>query len=437
MIERYQTDAMAALWNEEAKFERWTQVEVAACEAFHARGEISDDEMAIIKEKAHHQSAAHVREHEKVTNHDVVAFVRSVSEMVGEPACRHLHRGLTSSDVVDTANGIALRDSLKVIIESVKVLQQAIAKRALEHKLTPCAGRTHGIHAEPTSFGLRLAGWHTELARNIERLEAALSEVAYGKMSGAVGTFSQTDPEFESFVVQQLGLQAEPVATQVVPRDRHASTLSALSLLGGGLERFATEIRSLQRTDLREAEEGFRKGQTGSSAMPHKRNPITCERVSGMARLLRSYMLSAHENIALWHDRDISHSSVERVIFPDAFHCAHYMVLQFTRVIENLRVYPDNMMENIDRTGGLLFSQNVLGCLLKAGMERQEAYKIVQRAAMNVWEGEFATFRQALEDEKTIQEKLGPSDLDRAFELTPYLRHIDTLFKRAGITSEE
>ena len=434
MIERYQTEAMNRIWNEEAKFERWTQVEVAASAAFHARGEIPDDEMTAISERAHHQSAAKVLEHERVTNHDVVAFVRSVSEMVGEPACRHLHRGLTSSDVVDTANGIALRDSVTVILEATCELQTVIAQRALEHKMTPCAGRTHGIHAEPTSFGIRLAGWHSELNRNIVRLEQILDEISYGKLSGAVGTFSQTDPEFEAFVMDRLGLKAEPVATQVVPRDRHASTLGELSLLGGALERFATEIRSLQRTDLREAEEGFRKGQTGSSAMPHKRNPITCERVSGMARLLRSYMLSAHENMALWHDRDISHSSVERVIFPDAFHCAHYMLQKFTHVMRNLRVYPENMMENIHRTGGLLFSQNVLGCLLRAGMERQEAYAVVQRAAMNVWEGNFPSFRDALGAEETIEAKLKPQELDAAFELAPYLRHVDTLFERAGIT---
>ena len=433
MIERYQTEAMTAIWNEEAKFERWTQVEVAATEAFHSRGEVPDQEMADIREKAHHQSAERVKEHEKVTNHDVVAFVRAVSEMVGEPACRHLHRGLTSSDVVDTANGMALRDSLTVIIEATKALRSVVAQRAVEHKRTPCAGRTHGIHAEPTSFGVRLAGWHTELTRNIERLETALENVSYGKLSGAVGTFSQTDPAFEAFVVERVGLKAEPVATQVVPRDRHPEALSALSLLGGGLERFSTEIRSLQRTDLREAEEGFRKGQTGSSAMPHKRNPITCERVSGMARLLRGYMLAAHEDIALWHDRDISHSSVERVIFPDAFHCAHYMLLKFTHVMENLRVYPENMMDNINRTGGLLFSQNVLGCLLGAGMERQEAYSVVQRAAMNVWEGEFGTFREALESEEVVQQKLNAGQLDEAFELNAYLRHVDTLFERAGI----
>lgn len=436
MIERYQTEAMTAIWNEDAKFERWTQVEVAASAAFHARGEIPDDEMTAIAERAHHQSAEKVLEHERVTNHDVVAFVRAVSESVGEPACRHLHRGLTSSDVVDTANGIALRDSLKVILEATSELREVIAERAREHQFTPCAGRTHGVHAEPTSFGLRLAGWHSELNRNLERLESTLAEISYGKLSGAVGTFSQTDPEFEQFVMERVGLKAEPVATQVVPRDRHASVLSELSLLGGALERFATEIRSLQRTELREAEEGFKKGQTGSSAMPHKRNPITCERVSGMARLLRGYMLSAHENMALWHDRDITHSSVERVIFPDAFHCAHYMLKKFTHVMRNLRVYPENMMENIHRTGGLLFSQNVLGCLLNAGMERQEAYAVVQRAAMNVWEGTFSSFREALGAEETIIEKLQPEELDAAFELTPYLRHIEVLFERAGITPQ-
>ena len=432
MIERYQTEEMSRIWGEEAKFARWTRVEVAACDAFHNRGEIADDEIDKIRQ-GHHQSAARVSEHERETNHDVVAFVRAMSETVGEPACRHIHRGMTSSDVVDTALALALKESFEVVIPQAKALRDAIGNKALQYKTTPCAGRTHGVHAEPTTFGLRMAGWYTEMTRNIARLEQAADEVSYAKLSGAVGNFSQTDPEFEAFVLDKLSLRSEPVATQVVPRDRHASALSALALLGAGMERFATEIRSLQRTDLREAEEYFAKGQTGSSAMPHKRNHITCERITGMARLLRGYMLSGFENVALWHDRDISHSSVERVILPDAFHVAHYMLIKMTRVVENLLVYPERMLENMNNTKGLLFSQNVLGCLLRAGLERQHAYKSVQSAAMRVWAGEAPSFEGALLDEAVVRENVSPEELAKAFTLDAYTRHIDAIFDRAEI----
>ena len=436
MIERYQTDAMTAIWSEHAKFKRWTRVELAATEAFFHQGEVPEDEIEAIRTKHRAPAPARVKEIEAETNHDVVAFVRALSESIGEPACRHLHRGLTSSDVVDTANALALCESLDIIISATVALRDAVNKRAIEHKYTPCAGRTHGVHAEPTTFGLRLAGWSSELNRHIDRLRDSREHIAYAKLSGAVGTFSQTDPKFEAFVVKQLGLKPEPIATQVVPRDRHAQVLGHLALLGAGLERFATEIRSLQRTDLREAEEYFARGQTGSSAMPHKRNPITSERISGMARLLRGYMISAYENVALWHDRDISHSSVERVIFPDAFHCTHYMLERFSALISNLLVYPERMLENMNRTKGLLFSQNVLGCLLEAGMERQAAYKIVQRCAMAVWADEQSDLRTAIAAEPAVQAKLTGEDLAQAFELAPYFKHIDTLFARAEIRDE-
>lgn len=432
MISRYETEEMRAIWNPDATFERWTAVEVAACDAWHTRGLIPDDEMETIRNKAHHQSAERVREIEKETHHDVVAFVRAVGEVVGEPASRHIHRGLTSSDVVDTGLAMAITHSMDVVIEALEQVRQTLAKRAHEFKLTPCAGRTHGVHAEPTTFGLRLAGWYSEVGRHLDRLKAARVEAAYGKLSGAVGNFSQTDPEFEVHALALLQLVREPIATQVVPRDRHAFVFSTLALLGAGIERFSVELRSLQRTDLREAEEGFTKGQTGSSAMPHKKNPITAERLTGMARLLRGYMVAAHENVALWHDRDISHSSVERVAFPDAFHLTHYMLVKFEHLIAHLRVYPENMKTNMDRVKGLMFSQSVLTAMIDHGVDRHEAYRVVQRSAMKVWENQVGHLRDALASEP-LASKLGAEVLEEAFSLRRYTQHIDALFARAGL----
>ena len=432
MIGRYETAAMREIWNEEATFARWTRVEVAACEAWHARSAISDADMEAIRTKAHHQSAARVREFEKVTNHDVVAFVRAVTERVGE-AGRHVHRGLTSSDVVDTALAMALRDSLDILIAATQRLHGVVATRAREFKNTPCIGRTHGVHAEPTTFGVRLAGWCTELERHQARLRLAKEEINVGKLSGAVGTFSQTDPDFETFVLGRLDLHPEPVATQVVPRDRHAMVFSTVAILGAGLERFATEVRHLQRTDVREVEEPFTAGQAGSSAMPHKRNPINCERITGMARLLRGYAMASIEDVALWHDRDISHSSVERVIGPDAFHVAHYMLERFTAVIQDLRVYPDAMQENIYKTKGLIFSQNVLGALLERGLSRQEAYAAVQHAAAQVWEKRSPDFLAALRGDARVCAVLDDRALQTACDLQVYTKHVDALFQRAHL----
>jgi adenylosuccinate lyase len=335
--------------------------------------------------------------------------------------------------VIDTALALILRESFTTVIGAAQGLRATIGERAKEFRTTLCAGRTHGVHAEPTTFGLRIAGWFTEISRNIERLEDARKEISVGKLSGAVGNFSQTDPEFEAFVLDRLGLNCEPVATQVVPRDRHARALSTLALLGAGMERIAVDIRGLQRTELREAEEPFRAGQTGSSAMPHKRNPITSERITGMARLLRGYMTAAYENVALWHERDISHSSVERVILPDAFHTAHYMILKLTALIRDLRVYPEAMQANIERSGGLIFSQSVLGLLLRSGLERQDAYKLVQRNAMRVWEGEATHLKDALLADDEVTSRVPPEQLETAFEPARYQRHVDVLFKRAGI----
>jgi adenylosuccinate lyase len=421
---------MRAIWNDAARFARWTEVEIAVCEVWHERGEIPADEMAALG-AAEPPTAERVREIEATTHHDVVAFVRALGENVGEPASRHLHRGMTSSDVVDTALALSLRQAVDVILEATEALRVVVARRATELKLVPCIGRTHGVHAEPTTFGLRLAGWHSELRRHLARLERAREEINVGKLSGAVGNFSQTDPAFEAAALARLGLSPEPVATQVIPRDRHAVVLSTLAVLGAGLERFATEVRALQRTEVREAEEPFRAGQTGSSAMPHKRNPILTERVTGMARLLRGYANAALENVALWHERDISHSSVERVMLPDAFHLAHTMLQIMTRVIDGLRTYEDAMRQNLERTRGLVFSQNVLGTLLAQGLDRHRAYAMVQAAAMKVWEGEAESFRAALEAEPGLQ--VPAAALDAAFDVGAYSRHVDALFERAGI----
>jgi adenylosuccinate lyase len=434
MIERYETQAMREVWSDEARFQRWTRIEIAACEAWHARGEIPSDEMHTLRTQTRTPSAARVLEIEQTTQHDVVAFVRALTESVSQEAGRHVHKGLTSSDVVDTALAMALRDALHVLLQAVHTLQEALKKQALLYKKQPCVGRTHGIHAEPTTWGLRLAGWVTELERNKQRLQNAVEEISYAKLSGAVGTFSQTDPSFEEHVLNALDLHAEPVATQVVPRDRHAMVFAVLATLGASLERFATEVRALQRTDIREVEEPFREGQTGSSAMPHKRNPITCERITGMARLLRGYAVAGFENVALWHDRDISHSSVERVAFPDAFHAAHYMLMQFTRVVEGMRVYTHAMEENLDKTKGLVFSQSVLGVLLRKGMHRTTAYAVVQKAAMQVWEKQHPHFKDALWAQEDVRACMDEATLQNAFSLEPYLKHIDTLFKRANIT---
>ncbi len=432
MISRYETAAMAAIWNPEATFARWTRVEVAACQVMHSRGAIDAADWQAIASRAHHQSAARVQALEQTTHHDVVAFVSAVAESIG-PAGRHIHRGLTSSDVVDTALALALLDSLDLIVAATTALRQALAERAVASKDLLCVGRTHGIHAEPTTFGLKLCGWVSELQRHLQRLQQARHNIAFGKLSGAVGSFSQTDPDFEAAVLQQLDLQPEPVATQVVPRDRHAEVFSTLAGLGGGLERFATELRHLQRTEVREVEEGFAAGQTGSSAMPHKRNPILCERLCGMARLLRGYAQAALENVALWHERDISHSAVERVIAPDALHVAHYMLLTLTRVVQQLRLYPQAMQHNLQRTGGLVYSQSVLGALLEAGMQRQQAYALVQRCAMQVWEGTAKDFPTALRAQPELTDLLPEARLQAALAPAAYTRHVDRLFARAGV----
>ena len=419
---------MASIWSERAKFSRWLDVEMLAVEARVRLGEVPVEDLTEIKEKAAFD-VARIEEIEAVRHHDVVAFVENVRENVGE-AGRHIHYGMTSSDVLDTATAVALRDSGDLLIEEVGKLTQTIRMKALEHRDTLMAGRTHGVHAEPTTFGAKLAGWAFELSRDRDRLRRARDEVAVGKLSGAVGTYSQLDPEIESFVCERLGLEIEPAATQVTARDRHASFLAAIAVTGASLERFAQEIRHLQRTEVREAEEPFAKGQKGSSAMPHKRNPIICERICGQARLLRAYAMTGFENVALWHERDISHSSVERVTFADACVLLDYMLAKMRWVIDGLVVYPERMQANLDASWGLTNSQSVLTALLAKGtLQREQAYEMVQRHAMQAWD-EGRPLLELLKSDAEVTEHLDPAEIDGLFDPTRYLENTRIIFER-------
>ncbi len=411
MIERYTRPAIGAVWTDEARMEAWRKVEVAACEEME--GPTAQDLDAI---RGATFTVEAVKEREQVTDHDVAAFVDVLSASAGDGG-RWIHFGLTSSDVLDTALALQLRAAGEIVLEGARELADAFAERAREHVDTVCVGRTHGVHAEPTTFGIKLAGFAFEARRNAQRLERAFADASVGAVSGAVGTYSATSPEFEARVLARLGLQAEPVSTQVVPRDRHAELLQAIALAGAGLERFATEIRHLQRTEVREVEEPFRSGQQkGSSAMPHKRNPITTERITGLARLLRGYATAAVENVALWHERDISHSGAERVALPDATILIDYMQSLALRVVRGMVVHADRMRENLDLTHGALFSQRVLLALVAGGMTRDEAYRIAQEHAQRAWD-ERTPLRGLLE-----QADLG-IDLDEVFDLEHYTRY--------------
>jgi len=429
MIERYKSPLVEKIWNEQAKFNRWAQVEVAACKAFHNMGEISDEDMQKIEE-AELPKVERIKEIEKETDHDVVAFVRAFCENIEGDAGRHIHKGLTSSDVCDTAQAMAMRDTLVRLHRRVEDFCYSYLKPLiLKYKDTPCIGRTHGVHAEITSFGLRVAGWYSELSRCLLRIVRTLDSVSHAKLSGAVGTYSQTSPDFEKQVLYHLVLPVEPVSTQVVPRDRHAELLSTLALLGGAFERIALEIRLLQRTEVQEVREGFKKGQTGSSAMPHKRNPISSEKVCGLARLLRGNTMVAFENMALWHDRDISHSSAERIILPDSFHIVFHMVTVMEKIFANLSVFPQIMEQNIDMTRGMIYSQNILGFFLKKGKSRSEAYGLVQEAARMIIEEDCPNMLYALKKlcELTVDEI---DELSSLFKPERYLKHVDTIIKR-------
>ncbi|HQH79004.1 MAG TPA: adenylosuccinate lyase [Synergistaceae bacterium] len=428
MIDRYATPEMAALWSEEHRFQTWLEVELAACQAWAEEGRIPFEALEDIRRRASFD-VERIREIEETTQHDVIAFVSCVAERTGECG-RYIHLGLTSSDVIDTASALQLRSSLDVILSSLETLKEAVLSQAWRHKDTLCVGRTHGIHAEPTSFGLKLLNWYDQLRRDTRRLEAAREEIAVGKISGAVGTYALCPPSIERRVCELLSLAVAPVSNQIIQRDSHAFVIGSLALLGTTVERMATEIRHLQRTEVREAWEPFRKGQKGSSAMPHKKNPILSERLCGMARLLRGYAATSLENVALWHERDISHSSAERILWPDAFHLAHYMLCKAQGIIRELPVDPQRMEQNLELTRGLVFSQRVLLALVEeGGMSREEAYRHVQGAALRCWQGE-GDFKTLLAQDPPISAALPGDHLDRLFDAGFYLRHVDTIFQR-------
>lgn len=421
---------MSSIWSEQNQFQAWLEVELAACWAWSQLGKIPSDDVKKLYENAEFD-VERIHEIEQQTRHDVVAFTRSVSESLGDEK-KWVHYGLTSTDVVDTANGYRLKQANILLRQGIDKILDALSGKAKEHKYTVMMGRTHGVHAEPTTFGLKCALWYAEMKRNQERFERAASDVEFGKLSGAVGTFANIPTEVEKYTCEKLGIQPAPISTQTLQRDRHAYYLATLAIIGGTLEKIAVEIRHLQRTELREAEEFFRKGQKGSSAMPHKRNPVSSENITGCSRVLRGYMISAYENVPLWHERDISHSSVERIILPDATILLDYMLNRFSGVIDKLVVYPENMIANMEKTHGLVFSQRLLLMLIDKGISREEAYDTVQPLAMEAWENH-QPFRPLVEEDDTIKNNLSLEEIDSAFDLAHHTRRVDEIFERVGI----
>ncbi len=430
MIARYTREQMGALWTDEYKYSCWLKVELAVCDAWGKRGEIPLADLETIHRKAQFQ-VERIDEIEAVTHHDVIAFLTCVAESVG-PASRFIHLGLTSSDVLDTALALQIRDAGKLILLGCDGLLEALKNRALEYKTIPAVGRTHGMHAEPVSFGLRFARFHEQMQRNRSRFESALQAACVGKMSGAVGGYVHLDPQMEEEIMASLGLSAAPISSQVVSRDRHADLLASLALIGAVLESIALEIRHLQRTEVAEAREGFLKGQKGSSAMPHKRNPINAEKICGMARILRANMHAAYENVALWHERDISHSSVERIILPDSFIALDYLLALTTRLIKNLVIDEDRIRVNLELTGGAIFSEALLLELIRLGKTREEAYAIVQRLAHEAMD-KGDSFQQTVLADPDLLSLLGEEHLMRLFSLTHTLRHVDAIYQRLGL----
>jgi len=427
VIRRYSREAMQHIWSDENRYRKWLDVEIAVCEAWACLGRIPKESLENIRSKARF-TVERIEEIEAVTRHDVIAFVSCVAEYVGEDA-RFIHMGMTSSDVLDTALALQLKESAQIIIQDIRDFMEVLKKRAFEFKYTPAMGRSHGIHAEPITFGLKFALWYAEMARNLKRMEDAAWVISCGKISGAVGTFANIPPEVEEYACRRLGLEPDPISTQIIQRDRHAQFFTTIAVIGSTLEKIATEIRHLQRTEVLEAMEPFGKGQKGSSAMPHKKNPILSENITGLSRLLRGYCLSSLENVALWHERDISHSSVERVIAPDATIVLDFALARLTGVIHGLVVYPENMQKNIELTRGLWHSQGVLLALVDRGIARDTAYQWVQRNALKVWEnkGEFKDFLLADQD---IASTLGADSIENLFDLSHHLKFVDHIFER-------
>ena len=430
MIERYSRKVMRDVWTEENKFGAYLEVETLSCEAWSKLGVIPAEDVEKIRANARFE-VSRIREIEEQTRHDVVAFTRAVSESLGEER-KWVHYGLTSTDVVDTANGYLLKQANAILLQDLKDFQEVLRKRALEFKATPCIGRTHGIHADITSFGLKWALWYEEMKRNIERFLAAAARVEAGKMSGAVGNFANIPPFIQDYVCEKLGIESAAISTQVLQRDRHANYVGALALIAATLEQMAFEVRNLQRTEVREVEEAFRKGQKGSSAMPHKRNPISSENICGCARVMRGYMVTAYENVALWHERDISHSSTERIVLPDATELLDYMLTRFKGILENLVVYPETMLSNIYRTRGVIFAQRVMNALIAKGLSREQAYDTVQPIAMDAWTNN-KDYKTLLEASADVTNKLSKAELDDCFTLDYYFKNVDEIFRRVGI----
>jgi adenylosuccinate lyase len=433
MIERYSRPQMKKVWSEESKFDKWLQVEIAVCEAWTELGAIPKE--AIPKIKTARCSLERIAEILKVTHHDMTAFLQAVSESLGGES-RFIHLGLTSSDVMDTALSLQLKEASRLLTQDVTELTTVLEDKAIEHKQTIMIGRTHGVHAEPITFGLKLAIWAQEMKRNAARLAEAEKAISVGKISGAVGTYATVPPEVEEKACAKLGLAPAPISSQIIQRDRHAQFVTTLAIVASSLEKFATEIRSLQRTEVLEAEEPFAAGQTGSSAMPHKRNPELCERVCGLARLVRGHALTSMENVALWHERDISHSSNERIILPDSCLVLDYILNIFTSVIKGLQVYPESMRRNLELTQGLVFSQRVLIALIDKGLSRQKAYELVQHNAMKAWKQK-ASFLELLKADPEVKAHLSEKELESIFDYNYFIRHVDKVFRRLGLTEKK
>ncbi|MEK5271352.1 adenylosuccinate lyase [Aeribacillus sp. FSL K6-8394] len=430
MIERYTRPEMGAIWTEENRFKAWLEVEILACEAWAKLGVIPKEDVKKLRERASFD-VNRIKQIEEETRHDVVAFTRAVSETLGDER-KWVHYGLTSTDVVDTALSYLLKQANEILQKDLENFIAILRDKALEHKYTVMMGRTHGVHAEPTTFGLKLALWYEEMKRNLERFKRAREEIEVGKISGAVGTYANIDPFVEQYVCEKLGLKPAPISTQTLQRDRHAEYMATLALIATSIEKFAVEIRGLQKSETREVEEFFAKGQKGSSAMPHKRNPIGSENMTGMARVIRGMMLTAYENVPLWHERDISHSSAERIILPDATIALNYMLNRFGNIVKNLTVFPENMKRNMEKTLGLIYSQRVLLALINKGMTREEAYDLVQPKAMEAWERQ-VPFRELIEAEKQITTKLSKEEIDDCFDYNYHLKNVDYIFKRCGL----